>query len=172
MNSLFSQIASRGGTGRRNAFQSASIYDREKGRERVLSNFEHHIFVCNNQREPGSARGCCAPEGKSELHGRLKDLVAEAGLKARVRANKAGCLDQCEHGPVIVVYPEQVWYGGVGVDDLEEIVREHIVGGRPVERLRLPDACVNTAACPHKPRPRTVLSGASMECQPASINML
>ena len=54
------------------------------------------------------------------------------------------------HGPTVVVYPEAVWYDGVTPDDVEEIVESHIVGGRPVERLRLPDACINTAACPHK----------------------
>ncbi len=67
-----------------------------------------------------------------------------------MRANKSGCLDQCEHGPTVVVYPEQVWYGHVQSTDVDEIVREHIVGGRVVERLRLPEGCVNT---------RSVLTG-------------
>jgi (2Fe-2S) ferredoxin len=81
----------------------------------------------------------------------FKEKTAEAGLKGSVRANKAGCLDQCEHGPVVVVYPEQVWYGFVQPGDVEEIVREHLVGGRPVQRLVLPDACLNAITCPHKP---------------------
>ncbi len=119
-----------------------------------MSHFDHHVFVCTNVREPGSARGCCAPDGGGELHKRFKEEIGARGLKSRVRANKAGCLDQCEHGPVVVVYPEQVWYGRVQAEDVGEIVREHLLGGQPVERLRLPETCVNTAACPHKPRLR------------------
>ena len=80
----------------------------------------------------------------------LKAGVKKAGLGAEVRVNAAGCLDQCEHGVTIVVYPEAVWYGFVTVGDVEEIVREHIVGGKPVERLRLSDECVNTSKCRHR----------------------
>ncbi len=53
----------------------------------------------------------------------------------------------------MVVYPDGVWYGGVTLDDVAEIVERHLAAGQPVDRLRLPDACVNTPACPHKPRP-------------------
>jgi (2Fe-2S) ferredoxin len=80
----------------------------------------------------------------------FKEAIGAAGLKATVRANKSGCLDQCEHGPTVVVYPEAVWYGFVQPEDVVEIVQEHIVNGRPVERLRLAATCVNTASCPHK----------------------
>lgn len=80
----------------------------------------------------------------------MKDAVKEAGLKGRVRVNEAGCLDQCEHGPVIVVYPEAVWYGFVQPKDVEEIVDEHLIHGRPVERLRLAHGCLNTKECPHR----------------------
>jgi (2Fe-2S) ferredoxin len=119
-----------------------------------LASFERHLFICTNQREPGSARGCCAPDGKGELQRLFKEAIGAAGLKAAVRANKAGCLDQCEHGPTVVVYPEAVWYGFVQPEDVAEIVREHVALGRPVERLRLGETCVNTASCPHKPRPQ------------------
>lgn len=115
-----------------------------------LANFERHIFVCVNHREPGSARPSCTADGRSELHVVLKQKLDALGLKGRVRANKSGCLDQCEHGPTVVVYPEQVWYGHVQPSDVDEIVREHIVGGRAVERLRLPEGCVNTSTCPHR----------------------
>jgi (2Fe-2S) ferredoxin len=81
----------------------------------------------------------------------LQQLAREAGLGAKVRINKSGCLDQCEHGPTVVVYPDAVWYGNVQPEDAEEIVREHLVGGRPVERLRIADACLNAKSCPHKP---------------------
>ena len=118
--------------------------------------FERHVFVCTNVREPGSARPSCTTDGKGELHAALKDAARSAGLGARVRINKAGCLDQCEHGPTVVVYPEAVWYGFVTLGDVGEIVTEHLVGGRPVERLRLAEECLNTPACPHRglPSPR------------------
>lgn len=120
-----------------------------------MSKFDRHIFVCTNQRDPSAPRGSCTTDGKGELHSLFKQATAEAGLKGTVRANKAGCLDQCEHGPVVVVYPEQVWYGFVQPSDVDEIVREHLVHGRPVRRLVLPDTCVNASTCPHKPRPKT-----------------
>jgi (2Fe-2S) ferredoxin len=116
-----------------------------------LAKFERHVFVCTNFREPGSARPSCTADGKSEIHTRLKDAIKDAGLASRIRANKSGCLDQCEHGPTIVVYPEAVWYGGVKVEDIPEIVSEHLIGGRPVERLRIADDCLNAAVCPHRP---------------------
>ena len=116
-----------------------------------LANFERHVFVCTNQRDSSAPRGSCSPDGKGLLHQAFKERVAAAGLKSRVRANKAGCLDQCEHGPTVVVYPDEVWYGFVSLDDVEEIVDEHLVHGRPVGRLRLAETCINTASCPHKP---------------------
>jgi (2Fe-2S) ferredoxin len=114
--------------------------------------FERHIFVCGNQRSPGHPRGCCDPNADDHLQKAFKKVLADRGVHRRVRANKAGCLDQCEHGPTVVVYPDVVWYGGVTEADVAEIVDSHIVGGVPVERLRLADACINTATCPHKPR--------------------
>jgi (2Fe-2S) ferredoxin len=93
--------------------------------------WEKHVFVCT------SGDWCPTVDGDGlGVHARLKQLVAQAGLKGRVRVNKSGCLDQCGNGPMVVVYPEAVWYWGVRVEDIEEIVREHLVGGRPVERLR------------------------------------
>jgi (2Fe-2S) ferredoxin len=109
------------------------------------------VFVCTNVREPGSARPSCTHDGKGELHEIFKDRIKEAGLKSTVRANKAGCLDQCEHGPTVVVYPEAVWYGFVKAEDVDEIVAEHLAHGRPIERLMLAEGCVNTERCPHKP---------------------
>lgn len=115
-----------------------------------MAKFERHIFICNNEREEGAARPSCLPEGGKKLKGAFKDALKDAGLKGRMRANESGCLDQCEHGPVVVVYPEAVWYGFVTVKDVDEIVREHLVGGRPVERLRLAERCLNTDDCPHR----------------------
>ncbi len=90
-----------------------------------------HVFVCT------SGEWCPMKDGDGlGVHARLKQLVAEAGLKGRVRVNHAGCLDQCGHGPMVVVYPEAVWYAGVRPEDVPEIVQEHLLGGRPVARLR------------------------------------
>ena len=98
---------------------------------------EHHVFVCENRRDDSDPRGCCAAKGSQALRDRLKERAHAAGLKGRVRVNSAGCLDQCAHGPTIVVYPEAVWYGHVTVDDVDEIVQSHLIEGKPVERLRL-----------------------------------
>jgi (2Fe-2S) ferredoxin len=116
----------------------------------VLAPFERHLFVCHNVRPEGAPRPSCTSDGKSELLPQLQQFAKAAGLAGRIRVNKAGCLDQCEHGPVVVVYPEAVWYGKVTPEDAEEIIAEHLVGGRPVERLRLSDECVNTKSCPHR----------------------
>ena len=111
--------------------------------------FERHVFVCHNSRPAGAPRCSCTADGKSDLHTRLQQLAKDAGLAGRVRINKSGCLDQCEHGPVMVVYPEAVWYGNVTPADAEAIVNEHLVAGRPVERLRIADECLNNRNCPH-----------------------
>jgi (2Fe-2S) ferredoxin len=84
------------------------------------------------------------------LHTQLQQLVKAAGLGNSVRINKSGCLDQCEHGATVVVYPEAIWYGQVLPEDAAEIVQEHLVNGRPVERLRLADECINAKSCPHQ----------------------
>lgn len=99
---------------------------------------KHHVFVCENRRSDGDPRGCCASKDAAALRARLKDSAAAAGLKGVVRVNAAGCLDQCAHGATLVVYPEAVWYGRVTLEDVDEIVRSHLVEGRPVERLILP----------------------------------
>src|SRR5215212_10144849 len=120
-----------------------------------MPKFEHHIFICTNQRPPENPRGCCDPDGLGSLQLRFKKELAMQGLKTTVRANKAGCLDQCEHGPTVVVYPEAVWYGGVKSEDVAEIVESHILNQTPVARLVLAEECINTPSCAHKP-PRTL----------------
>lgn len=108
-----------------------------------MSQFTHHIFVCCNQREPGHARGCCDPAGSEALRARFKAEIERRGLKPLVRANYAGCLDQCERGPTVVIYPQAIWYGGVQIDDVPRIVEETIVGGRVIDELRIADADLN-----------------------------
>ncbi|HWZ26576.1 MAG TPA: ferredoxin [Verrucomicrobiae bacterium] len=108
-----------------------------------MPKFDKHIFICMNQREAGHPRGCCDPTGQGELQRLFKTKLAQRGIK-NVRANKSGCLDQCELGPTVVVYPEAVWYGSVKPEDVDEIIDSHIVGGTPVARLIIPDAILNT----------------------------
>lgn len=115
-----------------------------------MAPFQRHVFVCTNQREPGHRRGCCAGKDGAAIREALEAGADRAGLAGSVRINKSGCLDQCEHGATVVVYPEGVWYGFVTLDDVEEIVRTHLVAGTPVDRLRLPDECVNTGQCRHR----------------------
>jgi (2Fe-2S) ferredoxin len=98
---------------------------------------ERHVFICTNRREPGNPKGCCAEKGSDDVRDAFKKILHESGLKGRVRANAAGCLDQCARGVAVVVYPEQVWYGGVTVADVKEIVEQHLIDGVPVERLRM-----------------------------------
>jgi (2Fe-2S) ferredoxin len=114
-----------------------------------MPEFERHVFVCTNSRAAGHPRGCCSAKGSDALREALK-AAARKRLGNKVRINTAGCLDQCEHGITIVVYPEQVWYGFVRMEDVEEIVESHLVNGRPVDRLRLPAGCINTPTCPHR----------------------
>jgi (2Fe-2S) ferredoxin len=102
-----------------------------------MSYFERHVFFCCNQREAGEA--CCNNHGAAEMRAYAKDRVKVLKLsgKGKVRINSAGCLDRCDEGPVIVVYPEAVWYTYVDKQDIDEIIDEHLVNGRVVERLKL-----------------------------------
>ena len=99
--------------------------------------FQRHVFVCTHRRPDADPKGCCAAKGSEALHEHLKLEVRRRGLKGSVRVNSAGCLDACGRGASVVVYPEGVWYGGVTAADVPELVGEHLVAGRPVERLRM-----------------------------------
>jgi (2Fe-2S) ferredoxin len=103
-----------------------------------MANFTKHVFICINERPSDDRRGCCASVGGQEVAAAFKKKLYDRGLKRIVRPNKAGCLDQCAHGVTVVVYPEGIWYGGVSVEDVDEIIDMHIIGGEPVERLVLP----------------------------------
>ena len=102
-----------------------------------MSHYERHVFFCCNQRKNGEA--CCADHGANDMRAYAKDKVKTLGLsgEGKVRINQAGCLDRCELGPVMVVYPEAVWYTYVDKSDVDEIVEEHLKNGRVVERLRI-----------------------------------
>jgi (2Fe-2S) ferredoxin len=103
-----------------------------------MAKFQKHIFICVNEREPGDPKGCCAARGGKDVAAAFKKKLYDRGLKRVVRPNKALCLDQCALGVTVVVYPEATWYGRVTVDDVDEIIDRHIIGGEPVARLVLP----------------------------------
>jgi (2Fe-2S) ferredoxin len=102
-----------------------------------MSFYAHHVFFCCNQRKNGEA--CCEDHGASELRAYAKDKVKALKLagEGKVRINQAGCLDRCELGPVMVVYPDETWYTYVDKADIDEIVVEHLQNGRIVERLKV-----------------------------------
>ena len=102
-----------------------------------MSYYKHHVFFCCNQRPEGEM--CCAKLGAVEAQTYAKDRIGQLKLKGKgkVRINKAGCMDRCDEGPVLAVYPEAVWYQYVDTDDIEEIIQEHLVNGRVVERLKI-----------------------------------
>jgi (2Fe-2S) ferredoxin len=105
--------------------------------------FDCHIFVCCNRRDPANPRGCCDPEGNGRLRELFKAELKRRGLGLTVRANESGCLDQCELGPTVVIYPQQIWYGHVRPEDVPRIVEETVVQGRVIEDLRIPDDQLN-----------------------------
>ena len=108
-----------------------------------MKRFEKHIFICENIRPAGHPRGCCSEKGSVKLREIFKKRLKELGLNAHVRANASGCLDACEFGISIVIYPEQIWYGGVTENDIDEIIQKHIIENKPVERLMINDKRFN-----------------------------
>jgi (2Fe-2S) ferredoxin len=99
--------------------------------------FEAHVFCCTNRRPDGHKRGSCAARGSEKLRDYMKARSKELGLEPRIRINAAGCLDRCELGPTLVIYPEGVWYTYHSPADVDEILQTHVVEGRPVDRLML-----------------------------------
>ncbi len=100
-----------------------------------MSYYRYHMFFCTNRREDGSA--CCQRFDAQDMREYAKARSKELGIagKGGVRVNTAGCMDRCEEGPVIAVYPDAVWYTYVDREDIDEILEEHLVNGRVVERL-------------------------------------
>ncbi len=94
----------------------------------ISMRYKQHLFVCTNT-------SSCARHNSEEIQKYLKGRLRELGLKADVRANKSGCLDACEHSPITVIYPEGIWYRLATEQDAELVLQQHIIGGKPVERL-------------------------------------
>ena len=102
-----------------------------------MSYFKHHVFFCCNQR--GEGETCCNALGATEAQTYAKDRIGamKQNGPGAVRVNKAGCLGRCDNGPVMVVYPEETWYSFIDQEDVEEIIQEHLIGGKVVERLKI-----------------------------------
>ena len=98
--------------------------------------FEAHVFVCCNRRPDGHRRGSCAASGSEALRDYMKARAKELGLKG-IRINQAGCLDRCEFGPALVIYPEGIWYQVRTRDDVDEVLQAHLVEGGWARRLML-----------------------------------
>ena len=99
--------------------------------------FQHHVFFCINERNDG--RACCADRNAQALQEYAKNRLKTLDMNGpgKIRINKAGCLDRCEEGPVLVVYPEGIWYTYIDEEDIDEIVDSHLIAGKPVERLKI-----------------------------------
>jgi (2Fe-2S) ferredoxin len=100
--------------------------------------FDFHIFVCVNRRPEFHARGSCAARGSEKLRDYMKVRAKELGVK-RVRVNTAMCLDRCEHGPCIVVYPEGIWYRVSNEKDVDAVLEGHVKRGLRLHDLMLPE---------------------------------
>lgn len=96
-----------------------------------------HIFICTSSRVNGKPKGFCHAKSAPELVGTFMEEIEERGLGGEVFVSNTGCFALCEKGPIVVVYPDNVWYGAVSPDNVEEIMDEHIEGGNPVNRLEL-----------------------------------
>ena len=103
-----------------------------------MSYYQHHVFFCTNQREGGkqSCSQCNAQAARDYVKQRCKELGIHG--HGQMRINSAGCLDRCNEGPVIVIYPDETWYTYVDEEDLDEIIEQHLLKGKKVKRLLLP----------------------------------
>ncbi len=100
-----------------------------------MNYYQHHVFFCLNTREDGAA--CCTDYGAEAAFNHMKARVKKLNLngEGKVRINRAGCFDRCGEGPLLVIYPQAVWYRFVDTDDIDEIIDAHLIGGKTVERL-------------------------------------
>lgn len=114
-----------------------------------MSRYKRHVFVCVNERPPDHPKGCCLRKGSQEIRDLLKAELLKRGLHRLIRANNSGCLDACEHGATLVIYPEGIWYGGVQKEDVSEIIERTIVNGEIIQRLLVKDSRYAPSALQH-----------------------
>lgn len=102
--------------------------------------FDAHVFVCTNRRPPGHFMGSCAAENGEAVRDYFKSRIEALGMNDRIRVNSAGCLGRCDHAPVLVIYPEGVWYTARTEADVDAIIATHLQGGGRVEALLVSNA--------------------------------
>jgi len=100
-----------------------------------MSYYNKHVFFCTNLRTDG--RQCCANANAQALLTYAKTKIKALQCNGKVRINSAGCMDRCAEGPVLVVYPDAVWYRYQSQADIDEIIDQHVLRGHVVERLLL-----------------------------------
>jgi (2Fe-2S) ferredoxin len=99
--------------------------------------FDKHVFCCINKRPDSNPKGCCCSKDSEGLQIELKKKIKDLKLEKKIRINKSGCLDRCENGPVIVIYPEGIWYSIKNSKDVDEILNSHLLNNKIVERLKI-----------------------------------
>lgn len=104
-----------------------------------MSQYKKHVFICENIRDAASGRASCGRHNTVELRNKLKEMVKASENGKGIRINAAGCLGQCSRGPVMVIYPQAIWYGCFSGEDLEEILQESILGDGVIERFLISD---------------------------------
>ena len=99
--------------------------------------YTQHIFFCNNQRQDG--KSCCSQLGAKQMYRYAKDKCRADGIMGagKIGISESRCLGRCEHGPVAVVYPDNIWYQYIDEDDVDDIINEHLIGGKAVKRLQI-----------------------------------
>jgi (2Fe-2S) ferredoxin len=105
-----------------------------------MPRFERHVFVCTNERPAGHPKGCCLEKGSEQVRAAMKAELKRRGVGGLVRANASGCLDACEFGVSMVIYPEGIWYGRVTPEDVPQIVEKTVLNGEVIDRLLIKDA--------------------------------
>ena len=100
---------------------------------------ERFVFVCVNERPPGHPKGSCTLRGSQEVVAKFDEVLESKDLYGRIGLVRTRCLGPCFEGPIVDVFPDNVWYKEVTPRDVEEIVDEHLINNRPVERIRLKD---------------------------------
>jgi len=101
---------------------------------------EKHIFVCLNQRPLENPKGSCTTRGAEEVFKQFKHEIELNNLYGKVFLTKTGCLGPCQHGAIVLVYPDAIWYAGVTKNDVPKIIQQHIIGNKPVEHLLLAES--------------------------------
>lgn len=129
-----------------------ALYGASRYRVRAMKPYELHVFVC-------TYGDTCPTQGSKEVRDWLKAEAKKVGLKTRVRVNQSGCFSQCGHGPMMVVYPEGVWYAHVSLADAKRILEEHIVGGKRVADLVYQPPRPGANQLPRDPETKRVLVG-------------